>query len=75
MIGKCLLQYVLELQRIDCKNNKLWFHYLPQLGFLFLKKMRLGYVSLHFVCPNLQFSGKRGLGLGRYKVKGGKTRL
>lgn len=78
MIGKCLLQYVLELQGIDCKNNKLWFHYLPQLGFLFLKKMRLGYMTsswLRFVCPDLQFLGKRGLGLGRYKVKGGETRL
>lgn len=69
MIGKCLLQYVLELQK-DYKNNKtLVSESFPAL-LSFLKKMKQGYITSSYVSRFAIFrQKKKSLDLGHYKVK------
>lgn len=57
MIGKCLLQYVLELQK-DFKNNKLWSHNLSQLFFLFFKEDETWFYNFILCVPICNFQAK-----------------
>lgn len=66
-IGKCLLQYALELQK-DYKNNKLRFRNLSPAFPSFSKKRKRGYVTSFYGSKFAVFQKKK-IDLGYYKMK------